>query len=260
MGGIRPGSPAPGSAERPQGGRRGRGSAWRASITPPVPPDTCPRWWHGPTRPWGSPTGCRDKAMGDRRPQRGVEPLPTSPRVVLRAFLPLNHRIPDKKASCHQTASPLDRKIVSFPSALYLQGCASEGYLCRQRRRNESARDFLPWGHGAVRPLAAAGTGINCSPCPLGIGQGVMGLKSQGARLMLGIRKRFLTEQTVNYSDRLPGEALESPSLEIFKTRLGRCPLGIWGAIGLVLKQEGGVCGFHHCPSHSGWGFSGSFP
>lgn len=77
---------------------------------------------------------------------------------------------------------------------------------------------------------------------------------------MLGIRKRFLTEQTVNYSDRLPGEALESPSLEIFKTRLGRCPSGIWGAIGLILKQEGGVCGFHHCPSHSGWGFSGSFP
>lgn len=39
---------------------------------------------------------------------------------------------------------------------------------------------------------------------------------------MLGIRKHFLTEQTVNYSDRLPGEALESPLLEIFKNRLGR--------------------------------------
>lgn len=145
MGGIRPGSPAPGSAERPQGGRRGRGSAWRASITPPVPPDTCPRRWHGRTRPRGSPTGCRDKAMGDRRPQRGVEPLPTSPRVVLRAFLPLKHHIP---SVTRQRAPRTERSFLSlsFPSALYLQGCASEGSLCRQRRCNKLAETFSPGG------------------------------------------------------------------------------------------------------------------
>lgn len=116
MGGIRPGSPAPGSAERPQGGRRGRGSAWRASITPPVPPDTCPRRWHGPTRPWGSPTGCRDKAMGDRRPQRGVEPLPTSPRVVLRAFLPSKRRIP---SVTRQRAPRTERSFLSLLPCTY---------------------------------------------------------------------------------------------------------------------------------------------
>lgn len=94
MGGIRPVSPAPGLTERPEGGRRGRGSARRARIAPAVPPDTCPRRWHGRTRPRGSPAGCRGKATGDWSPQRGVEPLPTSPRALLRAFLPLKRRIP----------------------------------------------------------------------------------------------------------------------------------------------------------------------
>lgn len=59
-----------------------------------------------------------------------------------------------------------------------------------------------------------------------GIGREVMGFKLQGARLMPDIRKRFLTEQTVNYSSRLPGEAPESPSLEVFKNSLGGHPLG----------------------------------
>lgn len=55
---------------------------------------------------------------------------------------------------------------------------------------------------------------------------------------MLDIRKRFLTEQTVNYSSRLPGEAPESPSLEVFKNRLGRHPLGgNLGDIRLILEQ-----------------------
>lgn len=58
---------------------------------------------------------------------------------------------------------------------------------------------------------------------------------------MLDIRKRFLTEQTVNYSSRLPGEAPESPSLEVFKNRLGRHPLGgNLGDIRLILEQKGG--------------------
>lgn len=49
-----------------------------------------------------------------------------------------------------------------------------------------------------------------------------MGFKLQRARLMLDIRKHFVTEQTVNYSSRLPGQAPGSLLLEAGKNRLGR--------------------------------------
>lgn len=39
---------------------------------------------------------------------------------------------------------------------------------------------------------------------------------------MLDIRKHILTEQTVNYSSRLPGQGPGSPSREAGKNRLGQ--------------------------------------
>jgi len=46
------------------------------------------------------------------------------------------------------------------------------------------------------------------------------GFKLKAGRFRLGIRKKFFTMKLVKHWNRLPGEAVEAPSLETFKARL----------------------------------------
>ncbi|KFP14178.1 hypothetical protein Z169_12623, partial [Egretta garzetta] len=46
------------------------------------------------------------------------------------------------------------------------------------------------------------------------------GFKLQEGRFRLDIRKKFFTTRVVKQWNRLPGEAADAPSLEVFKARL----------------------------------------
>jgi len=48
------------------------------------------------------------------------------------------------------------------------------------------------------------------------------GCKLKAGRFRLGIRKKFFTMRVVNHWNRLPREAVDAPSLEVFKARLDR--------------------------------------
>ncbi|KFR07024.1 hypothetical protein N306_10809, partial [Opisthocomus hoazin] len=48
------------------------------------------------------------------------------------------------------------------------------------------------------------------------------GFKLKEGRFRLDIRKKFFTMRVVKHRNRLPGEAVEAPSLETFEARLDR--------------------------------------
>ena len=52
------------------------------------------------------------------------------------------------------------------------------------------------------------------------IGQGVKGLKLEHRKFHTNVRKNFLMVRVMEHWNRLPKEVVESPSVEIFKTRL----------------------------------------
>ncbi|GAB0178112.1 hypothetical protein GRJ2_000276500 [Grus japonensis] len=64
------------------------------------------------------------------------------------------------------------------------------------------------------------------------------GFKLKKRRFKLGIRKKFFTVRAVRYWNRLPREAVDAPSLEVFKARLdGALGSLIWWKVSLPMAR-----------------------
>jgi len=63
------------------------------------------------------------------------------------------------------------------------------------------------------------------------------GLKLQQGRFRLDIRKKFLTVSVVEHWNKLPREVVESPPVEILKSRLDKCLSGmVWAVFGPAMR------------------------
>ena len=99
-------------------------------------------------------------------------------------------------------------------------GCRLARWVSAGRRAQEAARRAPGWGSGAISlPVVQARDHGTSGPALL---TPLVGHKLRHRKFRLNMRKNFFPLRVTEHWPRLPGEAVESPSLEIFKTHLDK--------------------------------------